>query len=249
MSATYTQMQTRVSRRVIDLPSAVLAEVPKLVNVALTMLQEKHNFKVMETELSAYTLVNSHSLYATIGGTALNVPTNFKEWRGEPWYLRYQDGSPYPMTMAPSQESIWGAFNNGGAINSDIGFPQAVLEGVSTDYNVRALLVYPLPDGASDYSDGEYRITLPYYRYLPELSADGDHNWLTDQASGEEFIVHWAAGEAHALNWDFQKYAILTKTADMHMRNLVKADKQYRLSAVREWVPHWRGVHTTKTRL
>lgn len=253
MAGTYLSMQQRVQRRVIDLPSAVLAEVPQLVNTALKQLQEGHNFKVMESEFSVYTTVDSHTMAVSVGGAAWTLPTspsvNFKEWRGEPWFTRYQDGSTGPMTWAPSKEALWSAFSEGGATNSDRGYPMVLLEGVSDDSNVRTISVYPLPDGASDFSDGEYRITVPYYRYLPELSADGSSNWLTLQPSGEEFIVNWAAGEAHGLNWDYEKEAVMKSKAEINRKMVVNADKRFRLSSVREWVPHYRGVHSTKTRV
>lgn len=253
MATTYSAMQTRVNRRVIDLPAAVQAEVPQLLNVALAKLQERHNFKVMERELAVYTAVNSHTILQSVGGSAVTIPTapaiNFKEWRGEPWFLRYQDGSPRAVTWAPSREAIWGALSNGGAISSDTGFPMVLLEEISDDTNARGISVYPLPDGNSDYSDGEYRLTLPYYAYVAVLSAAGDHNWFTDQASGEEYLVRWATAEAHALNWDFEKFQILTADAERHYNDLVRADKRYRLGSVHEFVPHWRGVHSTKTRL
>lgn len=250
--ATFTEIQTRVTRRVIDLPSAVVAEVPKLVNVALLKLQEKHNFRVMEGELAAFTAVNSHTLLQGIGGAAISIgPTaiNVKEWRGEPWYLRYTDGSPRFLSWSPSREALWGSFSQGGASITDASFPSAVLEEISDDGNTRGLSVYPLPDGNSDFPDGEYRITLPYYRYLPSLSASGDHNWFTDQSSGEEFIVRWATGEAFALNWDFQKFAVLIAQSQIHYKDLVTADKRARLGSVREFVPHWQGAHSTKTRI
>lgn len=250
--ATYLDLQTRVSRRVIDLPSAVVAEVPKLVNVALIKLQEKHNFKVMEAELAAFTLVNTHPLLVSVGGAPISIgplATNVKEWRGEPWFLTYNEGSPGRMSWAPSKEAIMGGFLQGGATTLSSSFPSLILEEMSDDGNTRGLTVHPLPDGNSDYPDFEYRITIPYYRYLPLLSASGDHNWFTDQTSGEEFIVRYAAGEAFALNWDYQKYGVLTAQAQVHYKDLVTADKRARLGAVREFVPHWRGVYEQKVRI
>lgn len=252
--STYSSIQSRVSRRVIDLPSAVVAEVPQLVNVALSKLQKKHNFRVMEAELAAFTAVGSHSIVQSVSGPPIILPSapaiNFKEWRNEPWSIRYTDGSPRFMSWAPSREAIWGSFNQGGAIASDSSFPQLLLEEPASDqYNNRLISVYPIPDGLSDYPDGEYRITIPYYQYLPTLVSAGDHNWLTDDESGEEYIVAWAAGKAFELNWDFQKFQVFLAEAETHYKDVVNADKRFRLSSVREWVPHWRGVHSSKTRM
>lgn len=248
----FSAIQTRVQRRVIDLPAAVIAEVPQLINVALTKLQEKHDFRVMEQELAAVTLVNTHPLVTAVGGAAITIgptgTTNVKKWRGEPWFLTYNEGAPTRMTWANSRESIWGSFDQGGAVSLEASFPNLILEEMADDTGNRTLSVYPLPDGNSDWPDFEYRITIPYWRYLPQLVAAGDHNWFTDQPSGEEFIVRWAAGEAFALNWDFQKFAVLEAQAEVHYKDLVTADKRARLGAVESFVPHWRGAYSNRTR-
>lgn len=251
----YLELKTRVNRRVIDLPAAVQAEVPLLVNIAMQKLQEKHNFKAMEGEFQTVTLVGSHALQRAGGGPssvqfAQNPSFGFKEWRGEPWFLRYQDGAPRFMSWAPSREAVWGMFTQGGATVTDASFPRLLLEEMPNDtQGSMGISVYPIPDGMSDWPDGEYRITVPHFTYLPALSADADFNWFTNQASGEEFIVTWAAGKAFQLNWDFQKYALMLQEAETHYKDLVTADKRMRLGAVREWVPHWQGVHSSKTRI
>lgn len=249
--STFATLQTRVQRRVIDLPSAVIAEVPTLINVALMKLQEKHDFRVMEQELAGYTLVNTHPLLASVGGSPITIgPTsiNVKKWRGEPWFLSYNEGRPSRLTWANGRESIWGGFDQGGAISLEAAQPAVLLEEMSDDTGLRTISVYPLPDGNSDWPDFEYRITIPYWRYFPLLISAGDHNWFTDQTSGEEFIVRWAAGEAFALNWDFQKYGVLTAAAEIHYKDLVNADKRARLGAVESFVPHWRGAYSQRIR-
>lgn len=247
----YTELQARVNRRVIDLPTAVTAEVPLLINEALAKLQEEHNFKFMEAEISAFTQANSHILLDGINGAAINTSNQgaFKEFRGEPWFLTYQDGNARFMSWAPSKEALWGRYSQGGAVVSDGGAPQVLLENISDANNNRTFSVYPMPAGSSDYPDGEYRITIPVVVYIGSLVAGADHNWFTDQSSGEQYILHWATAQAFALNWDYQKMAVHEKLAEIHRRDLIKADKKYRLGAVREFVPHWQGVHSNKTRI
>lgn len=244
---TYATIQARVNRRVIDLPTQVQAEVPQLINEALQEVQSRHNFKVMETELAAYTAVGSQTLVASVGGAALAVPSNFKEFNGEPYWVRYQDGSIRFMTVAPDRYSIWGAFSEGA--NADQSFPQILLDAPGNDLNVRNYQVYPLPDGASDYPDGEYRITIPYFRYLPQLVSDGDTNVFTIDPMGERFLVEWATSEAFALDWDQGHEQEHKQKAELQYRLLVQQDKRYRVSAVNEMASHWRGVHNTRTRL
>ena len=222
----YSTIQTRVTRRVIDLPSAVTAEVPQLVSLAISKLQERHNFKVMESRIAAFTTVNSGLLVDSVGGSTLTA--SFE----------------YPSS------NVFGSFVNdeGGYSVIDSGFPQAIHPVNSGADNLTSFYVFPVPDGNSDYSDGEYRIFIPVWQYLPALT-DSQSNWFTSQPSGEEFIVRYATSEAHSLNWDFEKEAIMKAEAEIHYKDLVLADKRYRLSATTEFVPHWRGVHQNRTRL
>lgn len=232
---TYSSIKARVVTRVIDLPSAVLAEVPILINEAIRDLQSQHNFKVMEGELSFVTTIGQRVLGA--------VPyTTFKEYRGEPWFVRFTDGSIRYLTSPGAREAIWGLIDQ-----DDVGFPQLILDGIPNDTNQRNFEVYPLPDGLSDYADGEYRVTIPYYRTIPDLVADGDSNWFTVNA--ERFIVEWATAKAFALDWDEQHSAVKMQEAELERRIVVKKDKTYRLAGVNEFVPHWRGVHANRTRI
>lgn len=248
---TFSGMQTRVTRRVIDLPSAVVAEVPQLVNVALTKLQEAHNFKVMEGELPVFTQALTRNILVSVGGLAVSLYTqipNFKEWRGKPWYLNYVDGAPRPMAWAGAREAVWGMFTQGGQITLDTGYPQLLLEEPPTDqFNNHTISVYPVADGNSDFPDGEYRITIPFYTYLPPLVNSGDNNWITNQTSGEEYIVHKATAMAFALNWDYEKATVEEQLAKLHFDDIVRTDKRFRLSNVREWAVHWRGANESKT--
>src|SRR5690606_23628102 len=89
--ATFSELQTRVQRRVIDLPAAVQAEVPTLINEAMKQLQRRHNFKVMEKVASFTTVAGTQVLGA--------VPSDWKEWRDFPFYTE-ELGRSVPMFNA-----------------------------------------------------------------------------------------------------------------------------------------------------
>lgn len=230
--ATFLELKDDTEAIVIDLPSAVVSAVPTLVNNAMRTLQQ-HNFKVMEANASFTTVV---------GVRSLTMPTDFKEFRGAPWMIEDTDGTKRLMYLAESEEATLTAFTD-----DDEGRPMVLLDDVpTTEAGLRVWSIYPLPDGLSDYSDGEYRIKVPYYKYLTALSASGDSNWLTNNAS--EYITFKAVAEAFARDWDEQRSAVWEQKAALKYAEAVKKDKYYRVSSVNNIVPLYRGVNSPKIR-
>lgn len=264
-AGTYSELQSRVNTRVIDLPTAVQSEVPLLVNEALYELQTRHNFKVMEAEMGAFTQIYNRVLqtgapanpvqpalfnwpYQSTSIANLSVQVNvaggFKEFDGEPTFVRYQDGSVRFITIAPARRSIYGTFTEG-----DNSFPNVILLAPPSDSSNNTLLeVYPLPDGLSDWPDGEYRIQIPYFQYVAPLVNPTDSNWLTMNPHGERFIVFWATGDAFALDWDTQHEQEWKAKAELELKWIIKADKMLRLSPVNEFAIHDRGVYQGRIR-
>lgn len=266
-TGTYSELQSRVQTRIIDLPAAVQSEVPYLVNEALFELQTRHNFKVMEAELYTYTqfanrilqtgaptsgqppLFNWPGQSTSIANQTIQVGVagGFKGFMdgSEPTFVRYQDGSVRFITVAADRRSIYGQFTEG-----DSSFPSVILVAPPNEIQVNTsnLLVYPLPDGSSDWPDGEYRLQIPYFCYLPNLVNSSDANWLTTNPHGERFIIEWAAAEGFALDWDTGHEQEHKAKAELELKWLIKADKQFRLSSVNEMAVHWRGVYEGRTR-
>lgn len=254
--ATFAELQTRVTRRIIDLPSAIVAEVPSLINTALMQLQTKHNFKVMEAQINAVTVKLTQGLVTPITLLPILLPNltytypAFKSFRGEPFGLRATDGKLIPMQHTESNRVLFGPYGFQNVTNPTIGIPRLVYAQISADdFNTRSFVVSPVPDGNSDYSDGEYRIFIPYWRYLAPLVNAGDHNWFTDDNSGEEYIVKAAAAEGFALNWDFEKQAIMQASAKPDLDDIIKRNKLQYLTGINELAPHWRGVNDQRTRI
>lgn len=229
--ATYSEIQTRVLRRLIDLPAAVQAEVPKLVNTAMRSLQKAHNFFAMQTSLQYTTVVGTRLLSA--------VPATFKEFRGKPVYLR-MDGSIGRMVVANVKEDIWPQIDE-----DDEGSPLVILRENTGTIGTGQFLVYPLPDGNSDYTDGEYRINIPIYSYLADLVNGTDTNWFTENA--EEYLVDKTTAEGFSVDWDTEHELIWTARAENWKKEVIRADKYYRLSTTETLVPKWQGVHASST--
>ena len=231
--ATFSEIQTRVTRRVIDAPASVVTEVPALINEAMKALQERHNFRVMET-LS--------SLYVTVAATrALAVvPSDWKEARGNPWYVPNTAGPIRPMKYSANRPAVQSVVNP-----TDTGYPRFLLESEPTDAGARNLEIWPLSDSRSDYSGGQYRIYVPYWRFLPALSAGADTNWFTVNA--EEYLIHVATGQAFSLNWDESRLVLWTQLGENKYNQAVKRDKMARLAGVNTLVTHWRGANSPLT--
>lgn len=226
---TFATIKARVLLRVIDAPTAVQTEVPTLINEAMRTLQSRHNFKVME-KIASFTTVEG---IRTLGA----MPSDFKEFRGEPWSEAFL-GAIWPMTVAANVEGTIIGFT--GFDPLDTGRPRVLVDSEAPgDDGSRNWEIYPLADGNSDYVNGEYRIKVPYWRYLPALVADAATNWFTTNA--EEYLVFKATAEAFALDWDFQSMAVWETKADVKFKEVVRADKLYRMSAVRDFVPFQSG--------
>lgn len=192
-----------VTNRVIDTNPQFVTEVPSLINKAIRKLEGLHNFAVMEA---------STTLNTTIGQRVLGtMPTDYKEFRGgNGWYVD-MNGQAVKVFHRPTLEDVLSEFSFNYA--SEVGDPNAVLivpidnggGAAEEDGPTFQVQVWPFPDGNSGYTPsggnaGEYPVTLPYWKFLPDLSNSGDQNWFTDNA--EDFIVYAATAEGFMMNWD-----------------------------------------------
>lgn len=229
---TFATIQTRVQTRVIDLPTAVQAEIPQLINEAMRNLQVDHNFKIMEATFTEETATGTRILAP--------VPSDFKEYRDEPWHTS-NEGIVYRLTTAAERHAIWQDISE-----QDIGYPLVILDNEPDINGNRNFEVYPLPDGNSTYTDGQYPITIPYWRFVPTLVNGSDTNWFTVNA--EQFLVYQATSEAFSLDWDENRMAIWAQRAEVQRKRVVKQDKLFRLAGVDAFVPHWRGMRDSRLR-
>ncbi len=230
---TFQTLQDRVTRRVIDLPTSVTAEVPDLINKAMRKLQTLHNFKVMETETAQLT--------TTIATRPLSaaVPANFKEFRGLP-YLVKNDGETLDLLLAAHRSAALDLFSLNDP--NDKGEPKLLLDPEPTDdTGARTLEVFPFPDGLSDWSGGEYRIVVPHWRYVAVLSAGTAENWFTTNA--EWYLTFQATAEAFYLDWDEARGQLWeARAGDFapdgravgEFKEVLKQDKLARLGSVRQ---------------
>ncbi len=217
--ATFQDLQNEVSANIIDLPPRVPARVAQRVNAAIHRIQRRHNFKCMEAELSLTT--NEEASPANLLTAA--VPALFKELRGKPYEVNSQ-GKARALEVISLRDAIerYGA---------DTGMPQVLVEmGIDPVAYTRTLYLFPAPDGASLYDDGEYRIKVPYYSYTAALSGSADTNWFVENAY--DYIVKSASAEGFGKNWDYEGMQVWATLAKGEEQDVILRDKRERLGAM-----------------
>ncbi len=197
------------------MPTAITTETGDLVNWAMETLQDEHNFWVMQAE----TAVTSTSLATR---DLMVLPSNFKSPRGKPYEI-WNDGNTQDLNWGANREAVYDLFTHSDA--NDKGPPEVLLISEPDDESGTANIeVYPYPDGNSDYVDGEYRIVIPYWKWLTALSGDSDQNWFTNNA--EHYLVAKATARGFALNWDEERMAVWEQLAAGELRKVLKKDKR-----------------------
>lgn len=225
--ATYLDLRTRVLRALIDTPTNIQAEVPLLVNEALSKLQNKHNFFVMQARQAYITAVVDPPV-RVLGA----VPTDWKAWNGRPYYVE-DLGSIHWLTIAPDRGNVEYYRNT-----DDTGPPRFILQ-AETDINgVGNFEIFPFPDGLADYTDGEYRVEVPYWRYLPRLVADADTNWFLQQDDAIQYIIREATANGFELNEDDIRSDRWVLRQKATYNDIVMLDKHRWLSGMDTLVPH-----------
>ena len=233
--ATFLELQTAVSGIIIDTPATTLAQIPTFIREAVRKLQTKHNFKVMEEETSVL-------VTATATRVLSATPSDFKEFRGLPYEIM-ADGTVRELMNPANRVAVLREYGDtrGGEADTEVmsGPPKAVLLSEPTDeLGTTNLEVYPLPDGLSLYANtsaGQYRIVVPYWKYLTVLSANGDTNWFTVNA--DEYIKYQAASEGFFHDHDEERGTFWAQKAAQQWNDILLRDKYLKLSGVRELWP------------
>jgi hypothetical protein len=224
--ATFLDIKTRVLRRLIDAPPAITAEIGELVNDALREVQDRFNFPWMRTTVSFTTAAGTHTLGAT--------PTDLKCFRERPYWIENTQGRVHKFPPVRAKEP---ALND--ATDQQIGPPRALVQDVqAAATGTSSLLVYPLSDSASDYTDGQYRIVVPYYKYLSEFSSDGDSNVATLDRRLVRFMVDWATKLGHEMNWDAPKAEQWATLAEKEWIKIKGKEGEVALMGLDVLVPH-----------
>lgn len=215
---TFTSIKDRIERRLIDVNAAITIEVGDLVNNALRMIQDLHNFKIMEASVESTTVQAQRKLGIK--------PTDWKESRFDP-YIREWDGGTTPIEWGPSIHEMVKIFALDDASVTGQGKPQFVLWNQAN--GTEELQVYPYPNDKSNFAGGgDWRVVVLYWKYLPVLSGDSDTNWFTDNAS--EFLIFQSVAEGFYINWDEERARMWEGRAALQFKKAKKVDKSVRVN-------------------
>jgi hypothetical protein len=217
----FSTIKSEVLALVIDTPTAVQTLVGRFVNRAIRKLEVKHNFKVMEAEVTYTTTAATRVL-----GTR---PTDWKQPRRRPYYID-EDGVLHNFRWISDKGAAIGSY--GDSTTLDTGAPRLVYE----DDLTQEFLLFPYPDSLSDYTDGEYRITIPYWKFVGDLIADGDTNWFTENT--EQWIIYQAVAEAFYANEDESRAQLWEVRAMKEFKDAVMLDKDRRYGETQTLVYH-----------
>lgn len=218
MSMTYGQVKTEVQSWLLDLPTGTVAKIDSWVNEAVRDACKRHNFRFMESEsVDQQTAVSTRVLVAK--------PATWKEARSCPYYVQ-QDGTVREIGWGPDKSEMNRSYadripqeTNTAAIDS--GAPKYILE---TDTQ---LLVYPLPDVLSGWTNGNYRVSLPYWAFPAVLSLDADVNFFT--TNHEYYLIWKACAFGFAWNRDNENAMMYDQKAELLFQKLKNLDKLARL--------------------
>ena len=234
----FDELTTRVQRRVIDVTASVTAEIPDLINEAIRKAEDHHNYRVMEAVLAGTTTDQTRLLVA--------LPTNWKEFRANP-YLRDGNNGELGTTLirwASSREDALTDYPLDANTSATGGRPTLLLINDMNDDDNSAgdIHTYPLPDTNSLWTDGNYRVEIPYWKYLTDLTG-AQSNWFT--RNGTEYVLAQATASAFWLNWDEER-ATTWETIALAKRKLMeKVDKRSRMGRSTTLTPR-RDVYASK---
>lgn len=217
----FAELKAEVLTLVIDVPTAVQTLTPRFVTRAVRKLQQKHNFKTMEAEFSINTVPLTRELAPR--------PSDWKQPRGNPYFIE-NNGRVVDMQWVSNRSDA--QFRWGTNSQFNFGHPQGLYE----DDLSATFSVYPYPDALSDYPDGNYLVTVPYWKYLGNLIADGDTNWFTDNA--DEWIVYTSVAMAFSANEDEQRAQYWDNRARTQYADILLLDKDRRLAETQTLVAH-----------
>lgn len=213
--ATVAEIETRVLRYVIDAPQMVIDDVPTIVQDVILQAQQDFNWQAMEALWSPLTTAGSASLGP--------LPANWKAFRLKPWYDS-DLGGHYELTISPDPLQVNRAY---GA--DDTGAPALLWIENGNAYTA------PLPDGASDWTDGEYRLRVPYWAYLPAVTG-AQTNWITENLS--RWVLYQSVASAFMMDWNEERGRQWEAVALREWLRVTKIEKINRLGGIDELVPH-----------
>ena len=206
------EIVTIVNGYLLDEVASTSTLVPDFTNKAIYDAERRgYNFKHMETTLAVTTVEDTQVLASR--------PALWKRGRLRPSLSRF-DGGRKELDWTDEQEA-WRWYPLATAPTTDNGQPEVIL------VTETELLVYPEPDGESDWADGDYRLVIPYYARSADLADDADTNWWTINAPW--YVIFQAVSTAMVRNREEQRAGMYAQLAEKEYQTARRQDLQMKL--------------------
>lgn len=214
----FAEIQSNVENYLLDLPDETQAAIPGWINEATRDAERRFNWKHMEAEIEIQTVAGVREL--------VNEPLRYKEGRGNP-FLAHKDGDNEEILWASSlQNMLRLAPESSDDTTLGAGKPQFLLALYDEYEDDFELHCYPLPDGNSDWANGEYRIRIPYWRYTAEGPTLAT-NWFSQNLP--YYLIFKAAAMGFEFNRDEQRAQYWERRAEQQFKKGSGQQKRARL--------------------
>lgn len=173
--ATIAEIKTRVRNSVIDLPTATDDRIVEWIQRAQEVAEDSYAWKVMEAEHVFTTAEDVRQLGLK------SALTRYQRRDGKPWWIDGLGGT-HPIDWIDTKDEIARQFSAQDPTQKNA--PRRIHERDDTP----SFDVYPLPDANNPvgtvYSDGNYRVVIPYLSRQPILVPGSvDTNWFSENAA------------------------------------------------------------------
>ncbi len=212
---TLSTIEQRVQDNVIFLPTQTSGKIRGWIQEAQERLEERYAWRAMHATQTFITTEDQRQLGLK------SAMTRFLRTYGLPYQFTGLGGTSElefldTRDQATRQYSEFDALSRGG--------PRAILE---NDLNFD---VYPFPDDNSLsgdlFSDGDYRVVIPYLQRLVTLDDSNTNNFFSDSCS--EYLEHWASFRAMSFNEDNDRANVAIGLAQANLKRYLRRErKQY----------------------
>jgi hypothetical protein len=235
--ANLTTILANIRQNVIDVPADTEARLEGWVQDAQIAAEDDYQWKMLEDEYSAETILGSRIVAALI--------TGWIEAIGDPYYLT-GDGAAVPLEWIPSIQDAMKDYPNSVAA-VDRGPPRGLLE--TGEASSVIINVYPSSDQGNTLGThsaaGEYDVRIPYRKRQATLAVTGTtENAFTRDANLRLYLEQYASGKALLFNHDTENAQIALLQAQEHLKRAKRTDKRRKSQFIR-FTPR-RDVHASR---
>lgn len=219
---TLSVIEGRVRANVEDLPTATADRVQEMIQLGQQRMEEKFTYRVMKVETVPIATVEDSR---TLGTTA-----NYVRWlrRLKTPYYQTGDGDTIEMDWLESRRQIVTEYSELNA--TEKGAPRNLYEMIDPVTGAVTLDIYPFPDNNNSsgtvYTDGNYRIVVPFIQRLPDLTDSVQNNFFTNDPPSAEFLENYASARLLFFNRDYENANTFFGLATDALSRSIRADRR-----------------------